>query len=302
MTRILITGGSGYLGHNLVRDLSGWHTLWVGTFRSVPERTGDGVVEIDITRLSSVGDALDAVNPGVVVHLAAVSRPDDCEANPERALRVNVEGTANVASAAWKRSVRLIHFSTDLVFDGARGGYREEDPVSAVNTYARSKIESERVTQEAHPGCIIIRTALNYGRGPTAHQCFLDTMMANWAAGRPMTFYRNQFRTAVPSWWVATAVDRLLALESASGIFHVGGADRLSRYEFARIAAELTGAPPDLLIEGAMPAGPGAVARGADCSLDCGKLERTIGLKAPTAREGLMWLASRGELPRLTPL
>jgi len=254
---------------------------------------------MDVTDLSAVLQVVRKVQPDMVVHAAAHSQPDECERNPSAAVDVNVWGTANVATAARGNGARFVQISTDLVFDGKSGSYREEDPVSAVNVYARSKIEAERAALEAEPASVILRTALIYGRGPAAHPGFLGTVIANWQAGRPMRFYRDQYRTPVAAFWIAVVVNRLLELPSLRGVFHVGGADRVSRLEFARLLGTVMGADPRLIEEGSVNDPGTGVLRGADCSLVCEKLERTTGLCALPCLEGLGVLAARGELPSL---
>jgi dTDP-4-dehydrorhamnose reductase len=143
--RILLTGGSGLLGGELLRLLPGI---------VAPPRT-----ELDLTELKSLVSALDRHQPNVVVHAAAYTDVSAAERDRKRCWRTNVEGTRNLVRALGPRHALLVHISTDYVFAGTRGGYREEDPPGpARNYYALSKLAAEEVARctERH---LIIRTS-----------------------------------------------------------------------------------------------------------------------------------------------
>ena len=299
MSRLLITGSAGFLGQNLVRELSRDHEVHATYFKTPPEEQGSRAVPMDVTDPSSVSRVFRDVRPHLVVHAAAHSHPDRCEQDPAGALEVNVTGTTSVGEAARKHGARFVHISTDLVFDGSSGFYREEDPVRGLNVYARSKIAAERAALEANPASLILRTSLIYGRGSAAHPGFLETVLDRWREGKPIRFYRDQYRTPVAAFWIAAVVGRLLDLPTVRGVFHVAGADRLSRLEFGRLLAEVTGADPGLAEEGSANDGGTGVPRGADCSLVCEKLESATGLRALRCRDGLDVLVARGDLPRM---
>lgn len=141
----LLTGGTGRLGRELVACMS--DVL-------APPRA-----ELDVTRSEQVGEVLDAVRPDVIVHAAAFTNVAKCETEREACWRVNVEGTANVARAATARGIFLVHISTDYVFDGTRGGYREDDAVGPVrNYYSLTKLVAEAVARTT-PRHLVLRTS-----------------------------------------------------------------------------------------------------------------------------------------------
>jgi dTDP-4-dehydrorhamnose reductase len=225
-----------------------------------------------------------------------MSQPDDCERNPAAARAVIVDGTRHVAAAARAAGARLVHLSTDLVFEGTRGSYRETDPVGGCSVYARAKIEAEAVAAAEAADVVILRLALLYGPGTRRYPGFVDTVLGRWAAGEAMTFYVDQFRTPAPTRHVAEAVRRILARPHVRGLLHLGGADRVSRYEFARLLAEVAGAPPELVRAGTMREASGPAPRGADCSLDSRRAEERLGLRPVGCRAGLAELAASGGL------
>jgi dTDP-4-dehydrorhamnose reductase len=214
--RVLVTGGTGYLGRELVARGC------VGVSRSV----GLDVRDEDAVRRGLAGS-------DAVIHTAYVQ-------DGPAAWSTNVDGSRAVARAA--RGLRLIHLSTDVVFGGGKGlPYVEADPLDPVTAYGRSKAEAEIEVAGEHPGALIVRTSLIYGGAELSKH--------ELAARDPRnTFYTDEIRSPVQ---VGELADRLLALVESdlAGPLHLAGADAVSRYEFARLVAgrEVQGrpAPPD---------------------------------------------------------
>jgi len=145
LPRILLTGGSGRLGRELKPLLPGAH--------APPSR------ELDITRPDGIARVLDDVRPEVLVHAAAFTDVAGAEEGRDECWRVNVEGTRNLVRAVTNRGIFLVHISTDYVFEGSQGGYREDDPVGPVrNYYSLSKLAAEEVARTA-PEHLVIRTS-----------------------------------------------------------------------------------------------------------------------------------------------
>jgi dTDP-4-dehydrorhamnose reductase len=222
MQRLLVTGGCGYLGRELVRRAPrrGWlvRATW---FERPP--VGDAEwVRVDVREPAAVAAVLQDVD--AVVHTAYRQGADEWE--------VNVDGTASVVGASGTR--RLVHLSTDLVFRGDRGRYVEDDPVDPVNSYGRSKAEAERVVAAARPDAAIVRTSLIYGGEEPGPQELL--------AREHRRFFVDELRSPVHVGDLADALLELLGLDFA-GALHVAGADDVSRLDFA----VLLGADPSRL-------------------------------------------------------
>jgi dTDP-4-dehydrorhamnose reductase len=206
---LLVTGGSGYLGRELMRR----RPDAIGASRASGLR-------LDVRDEAAVRAAFAGVRPAVVIHTAY--RQDD------RA--TTYDGAVNVASAAAAAGARLVHLSTDVVFDGEKGEpYVEEDEPRPVTDYGRDKADAERAVREAHPEALVVRTSLMYGGaepGPRERA----------AADPDAVFFTDELRSPVH---VADLADALLELADGdqSGILHVAGADALSRYDFARLLA-----------------------------------------------------------------
>jgi dTDP-4-dehydrorhamnose reductase len=212
MQRLLVTGGCGYLGRELVRlgRARGWsvRATW---FRQPPAGEADWV-HVDLRDPEAALRALDGVD--AVVHTAYRQGEGEWEAN--------VDGTRAVAAAADGR--RLVHLSTDLVFDGTRGRYREGDPTAPVSSYGRSKAEAERIAGGLHPGATLVRTSLIYGGAEPGPQERL--------AREGTRFFVDEIRSPVQVTDLAEALLELLPLD-VPGPLHLGGADDVSRFDFA---------------------------------------------------------------------
>lgn len=207
-----MTGGCGYLGRELVRrahdrGLEVRATWW----RQDPRGPAEWV-RADVRDEAAMRSAVAGCD--AVVHTAYVQSGEEWS--------TNVDGSAAVARAA--RGVRLVHLSSDLVFSGTRGRYREEDEAAPVNAYGRSKAEAERVVAALHPEAAIVRTSLLYGGAEPGPQELL--------AREGTRFFVDEIRSPVQVGDLAEAVLELLGLEHV-GPLHLGGADDVSRYDFA---------------------------------------------------------------------
>ncbi len=212
MQRLLVTGGCGYLGQELIRraPARGWdvRATW---FERPPQGDADWV-QADLRDVAAARRAVAGVE--AVIHTAYRQGDGEWE--------VNAEGSAAVAAAA--RGVRLVHLSSDVVFDGTRGRYREDDAPAPVNSYGRSKAEAERRVAQLHSDATIVRTSLIYGGAEPGPQERL--------AAEGMRFFVDEVRSPVHVGDLADALLEVVSMPLA-GTLHLGGADDLSRFEFA---------------------------------------------------------------------
>jgi dTDP-4-dehydrorhamnose reductase len=235
--RVLVTGGSGQLGSHVLRELRGrdlvaWSGSCAGGLLGVP------LVPVDFTQPGAVAAAFRAARPDAVVHCAALARIADCHRDPGRARQVNVAATRTLAEECERSGARLVFVSTDLVFDGERGGYREGDEAKPLSVYGRTKLEAEGAARAA-PRSVVARLSLLYGPSINGRASFFDEQTAALREGRKVTLFTDEWRTPLD---LTTAARALVALASSdrAGIFHIGGPERLSRYEMgARLAAAL---------------------------------------------------------------
>ncbi|HKV67261.1 MAG TPA: SDR family oxidoreductase [Gaiellales bacterium] len=258
--RLLVTGGSGHLGGELVRCASdaGWEVC--GTSLRTP-----GHVHLDVRDAAAVEALVADRAPDCVIHTAYLQDGPDAWAT-------NVEGSANVATAAAGRGARLIHLSTDLVFDGRAGPYAEEDAINPLLDYGRSKAAGERVVAERHPEATIVRTSLIYGgEGLSGH----ERRILDVVDGRAdLAFFTDELRCPVHVSDLARALLALAAIDHA-GPLHLAGADGVSRYELACLVAAAHGREFAHLrtttSAGMRPERP------RDCRLDCSRAAALLG-------------------------
>ena len=198
-------------------------------------RAGHDVVgltraDADVTRPDALAQPLRRLGPDWVFHLAAFTRVDDCESDPDRAYAVNALGARNAALAALSCGAALLFMSTDYVFDGrASRPYREYDPACPQSVYAASKWAGEQAVREVHARHLIVRTSWLYGSGGTN---FVDTVLRRGRAGETLRVVDDQ--RGSPTWAVDLA-DALVRLAGAGqcGTYHVTGSGDCTWWELA---------------------------------------------------------------------
>ncbi len=270
--RILVTGASGQLGSYLAQELlaAGRFEVILWSRETTGSRSGLELRPVDLADGSALSSALEEADPEVVIHAAAISKADEVRTAPEAAWAVNVEGTRRLAAWCGDHGRRLIFTSTDLVFDGARGWYREDDEPVPVLAYGRTKAAAE-VKVLGIPGGLIARISLLYGPSRAGQASFFDRALASLGAGRPQAFFEDEFRTPLDYATAARILIRL-AENQASGIVHVAGRERVSRYELMQRAARVLGLDPDLVRANRLEDAEFAEPRPADVSLDTSRL------------------------------
>jgi dTDP-4-dehydrorhamnose reductase len=242
--RILVTGGSGLLGHEVVRVFRG---------------AGEDVLPVDIgdcdvTDPAAVARRMDSFRPDLVVHCAAYTAVDRAESEEGEALRVNGEGTAVVARACRERGALFATYGSDYVFDGKAGRpYREDDPVSPLSAYGRSKLATERAAAESGCEYLLLRTQWLYGEHG---RNFVFAILDRARRGEPIRVVDDQ--RGCPTWAFDLAVaTRELVRAGGRGVFHVSNDGECTWHDFAT-----------LVLREAMPdAAPPARCRTADLAL-----------------------------------
>lgn len=280
---LLLTGATGFLGRRLARALSG---RWRVT--GAARRPGPGGLVLDLADPASIRAAFAAVRPAAVVHAGAVAGPDDCERDPALAGRVNRDGAAEVARLCAGSGARLVHLSTDLVFDGTKGRYTEDDAPRPVSVYGRVKAEAEEAVFRLAPGACAVRVSAAYGRPlPGVRLCFVDELVAALSAGRAVEAFADQWRSPTDGDQLPDAVSRLLERPGLSGPFHWGSAERASRHDVAVALCRARGYD-ERLVRPVSASGRTFLApRPRDTSLDSSRAAKALGLAPRPLAEGL---------------
>lgn len=219
---LLITGGSGYLGQQLVHRAPVEWDVTATYLTHRPSIPGCRWRRLDIRDLGKVFRLLEQAVPQVVIHTAAVGSGEDLR-------HVNVDGTRHVALAAAHVGARLIHLSTDVLFDGRQGIYVESDPPSPVSPYGRSKAKAERLLADLMPQAAIVRTSVIYGLNISDPQ--MRWMLETLNQGRPLRLFTDEIRCPIWAETLSAALLELATLDYA-GVLHIAGRQALSRYEF----------------------------------------------------------------------
>ncbi|MEB3233774.1 MAG: NAD(P)-dependent oxidoreductase [Leptolyngbyaceae bacterium] len=289
--KILITGASGFLGWSLCQAAraQGWTVQ--GTYhRHLVTMAGIRLHRVDLTDFAALQEAIAPIQPDAVIHAAAQARPNQCELEPELAHRINVEATLNLAAWCSDRAIPFSFISTNQVFDGTQAPYRETDPVSPINQYGEQKVAAEQGVLQRHPTALICRMPLMFGVAPTAPS-FLQGFLQRLAKGEPLKLFTDEFRTPLSGADAAQGI--LLALGKTTGCLHLGGAERLSRYEFGQILATVMGWDESRLTACRQADVPMAAARAADLTMDSHRA-RALGY-SPTAVKTALMAMNLGE-------
>jgi dTDP-4-dehydrorhamnose reductase len=285
--RVVVTGASGQLGSYLIAALAGaGHVACAWSGNQAGQRGGVALEPVDLADPAATQRALERADPEVVVHAAAVSTVEAVWRDPAHAWRVNVDATCALAQWCRRRGCRLILTSTDLVFDGLRGWYREDDPAEPLLAYGRSKREAERAVLEI-PGGVVARLSLLYGPSRCGKPTYFDRMLQAMREGQPQPFFSDEFRTPIHLATAARALERLACM-AWSGLLHVAGRQRLSRHELMQRAAQALGIDPALAVPNRRADVPLPEPRPADVSLDTSRLAALLpDLPRPDVEEAL---------------
>lgn len=283
---LLLTGATGYIGRRLAPALQGAWTV----FRASRTAAGEGALDLDLSDPDSIRRAFDAAPPKVVIHAGADSDPDSCEKDPDRAKRVNVDAVKTLAALCGACGARLIHFSSDLVFDGERGWYAEDDAPGPRGVYARGKLASEEAALSRAPGAVVLRISTAYGRPMGGRPGFIDALRAKLAAGEAVAAFTDQWRTSTAADQLPEVMAKILADPDLEGVYHWGGAERAARFDAASVFARVMGFDETLVRPARAVDATFASPRPRDSSLDSARLAAAIGIAPLTYVAGFKML------------
>ncbi|MFO0682580.1 MAG: sugar nucleotide-binding protein [Sandaracinus sp.] len=242
--RILVTGGTGFVGANVARDLARSGHEVIATRHA---RAPVAIPGVAWEPLSLETPALPA-HVEAVVHCAAIATVSACEADPARAERVNVEGTRRLALETAARGIPFVLASTDLVFDGSAPPYAERDVPTPASIYAHTKARAERAALEAHPHAHVLRLALVVGAHLDRAGGFLAWTLDALREGRALPLYTSQRRTPLFVGDVANVAEAACARRLAPGIYHLASEQTFTREEIGRLVARTFGLPEDAIV------------------------------------------------------
>ena len=262
--KVWITGANGLIGSYLVQTAPQSAPDW----QLQPLTRG----QLDLLDFAAVRRQFDQDKPQAIIHCAAITVVSDAQKNPELARRVNVEATRVLAELA--SDIPFVFFSTDLVFDGRKGNYRETDSPNPLHVYGETKLAAEQAVLK-NPRHLVIRTSLNYGVSRTGQRAFNEQLVRSLeGAGEAMKLFTDEFRCPIPAVETARVVWELLQ-KNCTGLYHVAGSKNLSRLERGQIIVKNR---PDLLakIHPGLAAAFAGPLRALDTSLDISKVQKIL--------------------------
>ena len=260
-----------------------------GTYGSQPPvNDGNAWHQVELTNAAALERLFDETRPEAVIHLAAIADIGAAERDPERATTVNVSATSTIARLCEQRGARLVFVSTECVFDGQRGFYREDETPRPTTHYGRTKWEAEQEVAWEAAFWSVVRTSIVYGWPHLGKRNFAPSLIENLRNGRPYHAPTDVLRTPV---YVEHLVDGIArAVEGGHpGILHVAGRDWVSMYEFAVAIADAFELDANLVqpMDADAQARAGASTRPDRLGLDCRETIRQLGLPHPGLAEGI---------------
>jgi dTDP-4-dehydrorhamnose reductase len=278
---VWITGANGLIGNYLVQTAPRFAPHW--RVRALTRE------QLDLLDFNAVQREFQKDQPQLVIHCAAVSTVAAAQSNPDLARRVNVDATALLAGLA--ADIPFVFFSTDLVFDGRKGDYTETDAVSPLHLYGETKAAAEQIVLR-NPHHTVVRTSLNGGTSRTGNRGFNEGLRLAWQAGQGVNLFTDEYRCPIFAGETARAVWELVK-QGRTGLFHVAGAEKLSRWQIGQLMAARCPQLNPKITPGLAANFPGPP-RALDTSLNITKIQGVLSVPLPGLGE---WLAANPNEP-----
>ncbi len=283
--RILITGASGLLGLNLALETTRRHTVFGTVNHHALSTDAFKVIQTDLLAPGAAERLLESTHPEWVIHCAALANLDACEADPLLAQQLNTDLPRTLASHVARSGARLIHVSTDSVFDGLRGDYSEQDPPNPVGVYSRTKLNGELAVLEADPTAIIARVNL-FGWSLTGKRSLAEFFFNNLSLGKQVMGFTDVFFCPLLANHLAGIFVNMLE-QNLSGLYHVVSSESLSKYDFGMRLAEQFGLDGNLINPTSVKQSGLKAVRSPNLKLRSDKLAQTLGKSLPNLSTGL---------------
>jgi len=272
--RIVVTGASGFVGSNAAAHLSARHDVLGlifqqrGAFPFPCERA-------DLTCDEPLSSLLHSWKPDAIVHSAAMSRVLECERDPDLARTLNVEATGRLGRLAERLHAKLIFISSDQVYSGAKGGYRESDEPSPVGRYGQTKLEAEELVLNSAARHLVLRSNSVVGRGVGWGESFSMRVIHVARRGEPIPLFFDQYRSPIHVRTLVHVIE-IACQSEITGLLNVGGPKRLSRMETGCAALRSAGLSPERVKSVSYLSHPGASFMTRDTSYDISRLRQLI--------------------------
>jgi dTDP-4-dehydrorhamnose reductase len=283
---LLVTGASGLLGAALVSHARDLGRQVVGLCHRHQLRMKNVPVHsVDLTDRRATRDLIARLQPADIVHCAAATNVDWCEDHPSETEKANVHAASFLAEIAAEMKSRLIYISTDSVFDGGRGNYSENEQPSPLNVYAKSKLHGEQEVLRLHPSALVVRVSI-FGWNAQNKQSLAEWILKELMEGREVRGFTDVHFSPMLTNDLAEIL--LLMLDRRlTGLFHVVGSERISKYDFARRLAIIFGFEAERVVSAQLDDATLRAPRPRDASLNTQKVRLALDRVMPNVDEGL---------------
>ena len=271
--KLLLTGASGFLGYHLLRVFANDWEIYGLTNSGSFDFTGATAIKCDITNYIELGNYFDDIEPDAVIHTAAIADANFCQNNAEIASSVNVEASKNLAGICCDFQIPFAFTSTDLVFDGKKGMYTEEDEKNPVSTYGEQKAIAEDEVLKIYAEATVFRLPIMFGYPDATSKNYLHGLISGLKDRKTATLFTDEYRSICGAKSISAGIFNLLG--KTSGLIHLAGKERLSRYDFGMKVVDTFSLDPELIKASRQKEAKNVAPRPADVSLN---IEKAIAL------------------------
>ena len=238
--KILITGASGFLGYHLLRSAyaKGFEVYGLYHSGSISFEHSTNL-QLDLRNYIDMGNVIDDIEPDIVIHTAALADAALCQKDKELSYELNVEVTRNIAGICSDYQVPFVFTSTDLVFDGTKGNYTEDDAPNPLMIYGEHKVIAEQEAARVYPEALIVRCPLMFGATEASDKTYFSNFLKGFKEGKSANLFYDEYRSVCGARSVSEGI--LHICQEATGTFHLGGPARVSRFEFGEAVIDAFG-------------------------------------------------------------
>jgi dTDP-4-dehydrorhamnose reductase len=288
---IFLTGGSGLLALNWALHSRANENVVLGLHHRIVSINGTQSITIGLDSQDAVKRTIDSIRPELIIHTAGLTNVEICEKNPKLAQNVNTTSAKFIAKIAKERNIKMVHISTDHLFQGTDQYVQENHEVDPLNVYGITKANAEKAILEINPDALIVRTNF-YGWGPSYRKSFSDIIIETLRKGNTINLFNDVYYTPIVIEKLVEYINDLLA-KQAMGIYHVVADERVSKFQFGMKLAQIFGLDASLIRESSLVNAPNLVRRPLDMSLSNEKAAAKIGRSLGTIEEHLQHLLNQ---------
>lgn len=292
--KILITGGAGFLGRTWAKISSSRYDVHITLNRSIQQYKNLTTHWLDLTDENKTLQLVETLKPDIIINTAGLTNIDECEKNPELAYKLNVKTTQNIAKASKASSAKLVHISTDHLFDGTAKLYSEEAKTNPLNEYAKTKGQAEVLVMELDPTALIIRTNF-YGKSFSVKKSFTDWLENELRSNHQVKMYTDLYFSPI---YINDLIDftEIALNKNLKGILNITGSERMSKFEFGMVFAEVFNLNQSLISPTTLYDFPKNVIRPNDMSLSPDKFYELTGMKTSSVKDCLIRMKKEMEI------